>query len=208
MKDLLRLLKKQKGLVCQDLVEIPLFAFDYENHFQKWLVEGRCARFLRMKILFHLKPEKMFHVGYNKYRLYHETKKTKEKGAMLLDRQYSAKDLFDYELYDMGFGQIITKIMKFSEHQSVDNDGPTQIPQNWSLGKEEVAFVAQDLIITESTVCVPKNQVEEVKERIKHIQHKLSLFVEKYKLDTVPHEIYVNWLLTWFPGRIQTRTLQ
>ncbi|MBI4016590.1 MAG: hypothetical protein HY363_02755 [Candidatus Aenigmarchaeota archaeon] len=75
---------------------------------------------------------------------------------------------------------------------------------------ENEAIILLDLpcILTEDSVFISKKHFEETKELLAFYNPIFSDFLRSNKnAVTIPHDIYIDWLLKWFPGMIHIRSL-
>ena len=78
-----------------------------------------------------------------------------------------------------------------------------------SKGIKNDFFISDKLIITEKRVYVTEGIQKEVKNILDHYSTIFDKFLDENKNKLfISHDIYIDWLLSWFPGKIHIRSLE
>lgn len=210
--------------IPSNLVRVPLFKHFSRNEFENFLVQSRIIPLLQMKIIFQFGMRSACAMGYEKYCHYtivsegdeitEPEYKIKEYGTAVETRKYSAKEIFDYLLYKLGISTVDVKLSDFNtEYVNAKGTIPSLTPdcssQAYDRG-ENPAIILLDLpcIITEDTLLISKQYFEETQKLLDYHRQIFEDFLNAHKNSvTIPHDIYIEWLLKWFPGMIHIRSL-
>ncbi|MEK6823357.1 MAG: hypothetical protein AABY13_05985 [Nanoarchaeota archaeon] len=220
LQPLLRIASERLGVVFPPdaWVDFPLYARKNPDSFQQFLINDRIRPFLQLKILWQFCNESEFLVGHGQTKELafnddDEMTSEHEFGPSLCAIRCSDEQLFDMLLYRLGFtmlflreGPRMTRLLTLrGEHKP---RGEFQLhDEAFILVKPE-----PNLIITETRVHVLKGTRMEKEMRSLLAYH--AAFFDDFltehpskKTGVIPHEVYVDWLMTWFPGRIRLKSL-
>jgi hypothetical protein len=208
----------KKGIDLPELVEIALYNRKPRAYsFEEFLVNDRLLVFARMKLLFELALKSDCKIGHGKIEYDQfpscdeEKSTTRTLEPSVLRETFSIKQAFNYLIPD--FTQLIREDLA-NVHTS-DREFVTSSPEGWgshhsAYPKEEVMVTTNRpyLIVTQTAVHVESHLVEETKAILRGCAESFDQFLEEAaNAPSVPHEWYIKWLLTWFPGMIKVRTL-
>lgn len=221
LQPLLNVLEEQCNVPFSLLTRKALFSFTPKNDFQKFLLESRVMPFLRLKVLHHLARDEGCLLGYESVEYWMdvgegeeapETRLMAAHGPVMLDKRFPNELVFNYLLAELGFAQVLMKECAVLEDTTrVDKDGPVKAFDHWfEMPKGLIIVVPEKAVLVGEELWFDPRKFEEgfVENLVSYHQKFFADFLEKYKDDCVPHELYVDWLLGWFPGRVSVKSLE
>ena len=221
---LLQIAKRHGVSAKQEFVELPLYVTKEKSQFGRFLATGRVMPFLQFKLLFHLGFETKVLIGYKEvtYDVYEDDDEYKEDdprkkvyGPHLIDKVYSAKEIFEYLLYRLSFSAVSLPFFMSPryERRMTGRKILPPLQEHGDLYDEAETFIllrTYPLIVTESSVYIAKDDPDLKMVRGIIAEHKKAgdAFLKRYaKGVAVPHALYIDWLMRWFPGAIKVRAL-
>jgi len=224
LKEILNIINKRfsKDINIDDYECIELLHRESNTQFQVFLLNARVRPFLKLKILYHFCDDSSFVIGDGKLsftRGYdeHDTEK-KELGPSIIDAQFSKKNIFDLILGRMGFLALMIRHSPRLEGQArTGEEGTIELEgrdEGWQEYAEDEVIVMTDpdsrFIFTDSHVYIDADDTtkKKVKDLIDSHIDTFNTFLDDYKERNVPHELYVDWLMKWFPGKIEVKSIE
>jgi len=202
----------------EDLLAIPLH---YQKTSNTW-IQMLCSR---VKLFEHLRLisfvlDDEFLIGYDGMVQMVDIDENRSEeidslGPFVIDEKFEGSAVFDY-LLRYEFAMLIIKdLVRPETAQCVSKDRVVKrnYDDNWRSESSKEIFISLGvpLIITSDFLYIdPKHpMLEAIKSLLKEHHTEGDKFIAKYKDKVyVPHSLYVEWLMKWFPGRIHIRSLQ
>ncbi|MBD3318448.1 hypothetical protein GF342_00905 [Candidatus Woesearchaeota archaeon] len=207
----------KRDIDVDSLQSLPLFSFNDANRFQQFVVHERLRPFLMMKIIFHLgrKAKWMIGNGDTAYvQEYSPGATPRECGPTILPSLYGGTEVFQHLVASLGFLHIDTSdspAVKYQERISSKGE-KVKAPLGWheSLLQEVLVCLDLPLVISETRVYYPSTPglITDIMTLLSFHKNAFDKFLNEYKEKCIPHEIYVKWLLSWFPGMVRVRSLE
>lgn len=181
---------------------------------------SRVMPFLRLKILHHLAQDAECMLGFElvEYWMdlgggeYQESKLMATHAPVVIDRRFPNELVFNYLLAQLGFSQLLVKECAWIEDAPrLDRKGPVKaLDDGFEQTKGLIVIVPEKAVLIGNEVWYDPRKFEEsfVDNLVSYHERFFADFLEKYKEDCVPHELYVDWLLGWFPGRVSVKSLE
>lgn len=198
-----------------NLKSIKLYDAQNTNEFQRYLINSRIRLFQKLMLLNSLEEECQFvfattNLIAEKYNFETECNDEKNFGVTIIKESFSRKETFEYILNKLGFLAVTTKNRALPYLYSFfKKNGEIKKEEGWERWMQDNIFIlinpGKELIITESEVLYNKDDKETEKilnNIISYQDIQFTEFLERYKDKCVPHEIYIDWIMKWFPGKI------
>lgn len=192
------------------LVKIPLYDLDQANEFQSFLVEERLKPFLKLKLLSDLDTD--FVIGYSSVEqsLYDDSGENlieiRRFGPTIIKKLFTSEQIFNYILQNLAIAVLLIKDPASLLHPRLADKEYLQ------FGNEDMkdqTFISKNLIITNTHIFVEPEHKISVQNLLQYHAKIFDRFLEKYKeKDFIPHDVYIDWLLSWFPGKIHVRSIE
>ncbi len=220
----------QYDLVVPDFEQIELFPLEgvKPHSFEEFLIRSRVHLFLKLFILNQLEDTSF--VPAHEELIRHKIDETKSEteednnwipigdfGPNIFNCAYSINQLFEEYLERTAVSALlIRERVKTEGVGRIGTEGPINLENElvnlW--GAPEIFIMVKpkmELIITDKDVFVDKENkelIENVKGVVKTHKEQFAKFVEKYKETCVPHAVYVEWLMKWYPGKVHLRSIE
>ncbi|MBW3018871.1 hypothetical protein KY329_01650 [Candidatus Woesearchaeota archaeon] len=220
MKQILSLVNKHFGkeFDSSDYEKIDLFPkgnLDFEN----FLVMQRVWKFQKLLVLSKLAFQNKFFAGNEVTRLafYDEDNPRDdiEYGITVVDAEFLGDWLFYYFVKSLSVAQIIIPYAYSPyEHKHFNKEGEVKFGELWpgeNCGPsfQDEFFVSDGLIIRSDCIYAKPELAAKIRELLSKFNNTFKDFVDKNKnACTVSHYEYIEWLLSWFPGLINVRSLE
>lgn len=211
------LLEKKGFAVPKNLVKLPLYTRNVKRYsFEEHLINGRFRPFQILQLLLALGFDTQYIVGYERITLFEINEDNedepdrivKEYGPTHLQKEFSGEELFESVLARLGFLAAIA-----TEHTSETLRWELREDLAKSaryLSEDHETFIASDpfLVITSDAVFVArKTLAAKLRLQLSLHEHEFSALLASDSVG-VPHETYIGWLLSWFPGRVKLRSIE
>jgi hypothetical protein len=193
--------------------QLELCSLHPRSAFAMFLVENRVKVFLRLHLLNRYAKERCWYAGNLKKYSTLDDEYSEDIGPACLSRTVEGIELFEQELrclrldalilnpsLDSGAGWITNKL-------HVKSHGPIFLSITDPLTTLE--YKGGYVIITDDFVFSPKELFSEIESMIRFHGKLLEDFVkEQEKSVFIDHDVYISWLLKWFPNNIHVRSLK
>jgi len=202
-------------LDASHVVEIPFVSRRVKGEWMKFLLHKRAHVFSMLALLENM-PDARFAVAQEGYSHVFYPEDDPERriviGPTVLKRVVSMQEVFDYLLEKLGVAQLDTsKRFEWYGRVHLTKNGPVEpLPASWQEECEQIMFVRLDdlVIIGEHGVYVLPEQQNFFADVLADIRPALDAFLDKYAdFVAVDHEVYVRWLMEWFPMLVRVRML-
>lgn len=223
VKSILMIINKKfkSNIRLTDFEKIAVFyRRKQSNYFQSFLIAQRIIPFAILKILyqFFLKKEFIFaNIKFFYSRGYEDDEEVIAYGPNIINKRFKGENIFDHYLQNLYFPAVIAKHIPITYRQErINKKGMIEEKneEEWRESSEKDVFVMFNpakLIITPNAVYI-YNEDARLKQEIYNLlsyHHEIfDKFLDNYKDKCVPHEIYMDWLMKWFPGKIHLQSLQ
>lgn len=227
VKDIFSVLKKTDVKVNYDESElndsIELFKFKNPNEFQAFLIHSRIKKFIILNLLLHFGLDNKMLIGSenNTDSIMvgfdddgEEKYNVKHLGCGLVDKEFEGLDVFETILYNLGFSQINTDraVLLHLENWKTkikprENSDDVENPQQ-SFKHKIYLFKDLPIMIFSDKLYFNKKLSNEIYNLVSFHNDKFREFLNEYKDKCVSHDIYVDWLTTWFRGHVKVRSLE
>lgn len=201
--------------------EIPLFPINEPNQFIIFLINERIKPFLQLQILFHHAKDAEFVMGHEEITYDDNFEDSilpaKQIGSSIVKKVYSREEIFNHILCNFGFTQLLSKPLSIYKADRLTEHGslrPQSLDQRYYEHPKEECFVIihpnTKIVLTKHAVFVDEQDMllqQRIKELIAYHRKAFLYFLKEYRDQCVPHDLYLQWLLTWFPGEIHVRSL-
>lgn len=207
LNKLLELVKFGKDITLSK--HIHFFNEHSKNSFEEFLISARINVFIRLALLDRFDED--YYVGYlrtMKVCKYPEMdKKIVELGPSIIAKKIDAKHIFETLLSGLGVSQIIAQ--NWFTEQLLGKDGELKVPEDYSIDVEHPVFISREIIMTEYSAHVKAEQYKPAKEKVDYFLKLMKQFYDTHKnASSISHELYVGWLLKWFPGQVHVRSIE
>ncbi|MBI4147834.1 hypothetical protein HY490_00935 [Candidatus Woesearchaeota archaeon] len=205
------------------LVPLTLFSNKSRNDFERFLIQSRIIPLLQMRIIFTFGMRSSCAFGYEQYHHYIYARENdvtgeplyavKDFGVSIVDKKYSAKEVFNCLLYRLGISTVAVQSPQdlVVKHVNAQGQIPALPPDCSSHdGSENEMLILLDLpcVLSYDKVFVSTQYVDGVQRLLDQYRQIFSEFLDAHKNSvTIPHDIYIDWLLQWFPGMVHIRSL-
>lgn len=218
MKQIIGLINKNfdKNLDFSNYTKVNLFEIEVPNAFQQFLIRDRIQVFQKLFVLDRLCIDEEFFRGCLdlSYYFYDYEGDADEPygedkiyvGPCLLLKCFSKEDIFNHLVKGLSIAQIDvpSDIGPFDDSLACVNE--VECPPYYNLMVENELFVSSSVILFGDAVWT--NDPEQVKKLLSEFDSLFHKFIDEQKEPVgVSHDIYVDWLLRWFPGKVKIRTL-
>ena len=201
-------LSKKMGIKVDGLVELRQFDSSFKDDWSLHL-QGRIRYLLRLKLLSML-LKNQFVVGYEALYEYIAEDYERVLGAHILDSKFTGQDIFDTELWN-SFTVVAHEKKVCPESETLVTFDRLIAPkdQHPDMNNEGDVWVSEGIVITKDKLYVNEEMKKLVEPILSEFKKLGDEFVSEYReRSSVPHSVYIEWLLKWFPGRIHIRSLE
>lgn len=181
-----------------------------------WLVQlqQRCKEVLDLKIIDTVNPKRV-RIWYENIALYREnvdeygneedSTLLKNFGPAYVKEELTAQELFNYVLQNCGYSSVLNKseinVKDINLEIELHDEEYLDYQNMYFEFIEEKIFLKTDTILSENSVLV-----ESI---IELLRPQFTAFLEKYENElSINHDMYISWLMSHFPSRIQVRKLE
>lgn len=209
--DKLKQLAESLGVkVNPKLVKLPIYDKESVNSFQRFLIKERLRPILKLKLLSDLDTQ--FVIGYSEVEqaLYGDGDEppveVRKYGPTIIKHKFEASEIFKYILQKLQIAVILIKIPANLDYKRLSD---TEYDKWGSESLKAETFLSKDFVISEDFVLVPKEMEQKVKDIFSYYRPIFDEFVAECKDETlVPHDIYIEWLIKWFPGKVHVKSIE
>ncbi|MGM5483525.1 MAG: hypothetical protein ACQER9_01260 [Nanobdellota archaeon] len=168
------------------------------NDFEKFLLDSRMLKFLLLHII--NKQDKQYII------LYETTKEqqeeiTKELGISAINKVIKKEELFSEILFQLGFSQIESKMV---QGDMIFQKNPKT--EHYLTEGQVIMSTDGNFILKDKEIYTNDETIKPLIDFIKKKTEELFNYAENKTI--VHHEIYIKWLMEWFPGKIRIRMLE
>jgi hypothetical protein len=211
MKEIIELINKNfdKDFDSSDYKKVDLFSIKNPNSFQLFLIKDRIRIFQKLFVLDRLCKDEQFFIGCEK--LFYEQHAedigdTIEVGPCIVLQEFSKEAVFDKFISGLGVAQIDAPSLFNIFDASLDCENNIEKPSDYHIAPTQEVVVSESVFIGQDGLWF--RDAEKAKEMLAEFDSLFNDFIiEQADPVSVPHTIYVDWLLKWFPGKIRIRTL-
>ena len=212
MKQILNLVNKHfnKDFDISDYEKVDLFSIKNPNSFQRFLIKDRIQVFQKLHVLAKLCKDEIFFIGCEDlfYDWYcDEEEDCIEVGPCLILTEFSREDVFNKLVSDLAIAQIDVP----TYHHIFDSDiacvNKVDRPDGYQQSATKHVLISENFILVSDSLYV-RNSKKDAEALFEGLNPIFSKFIVEQKDPVgVSHDIYIDWLLKWFPGKVKIRTL-
>lgn len=208
-----------KSFNLEEFERIMLFE-EGSSSFENFLVVNRVRVFQKLLVLFHFALKFRFFAGNEDTRLqYYEEdcdvddseKSEIHYGCSVVDNTYLGDWFFYYFVQSLSVSQVIIDYAYSPyDYKRFNSDGEIKFDKAGYCGKVFLNdfFVSDGLFVLESCLYAKPALASKIRSLFDEFESTFSDFVANNKdVSMVSHEVYTEWLLSWFPGMIHVRSL-
>jgi len=204
-----------QAIDVSQLVEIPFVSRLVKSEWMKFLLTKRVHVFSMLAVLAKMQDAR-FAVVQEKYSYAFYPEEGPEQriciGPTVIDRAFSMHEMFEYLLKKLGVAHLDTsKGFEWYGQAHLTKQGPAEpLPENWQEECAQIMFVRLDdpVILGERGVYVRPEQKKFFADVLADIHPALDAFLDKFgDFVAVDHDVYVHWLMAWFPKFVRVRML-
>jgi hypothetical protein len=142
-----------------------------------------------------------------------EDEKREAYGPTIIPWTFTGEQLFNKVLYDFGFNALIVHKYAVTENATrynLEDDTIIKKDMEQHVDDKVIFETNGEIIFTKKSVYVKKGSklITIITGLIEHEQERFKKFLEHQNDIGVPHTMYINLLLHWFPGKINVRSLE
>lgn len=207
------------GLEEASYQKIELFPLDNvrPNSFEAFLIKSRVHLFLKLYVLTQY-WEVSFYPCFPEFSLYEWTVDEEDEAGWEVSKTYGPTVI----MQKISGQEIFNDFLSRTGVQAIDTPGNMQLtgernaidgPIDYTLGKESQSLYPEYFISEDGSIIIGENNIyvvdgaEKIQKIVDTHREQFSTFVAEYKDSFVPHTVYIDWLLTWFPGKVRVRSI-